>query len=93
MLIDSRDYLDADGWPVINERDRLPLLQLLEGCMVTSRFVAQIKACPSTKLGIRTAYELQQGRDAVCYELLLPSWWHCSPVRRFKCSNERGSPL
>lgn len=89
MLIDSRDYIAEDGWPIIAARDRLPLLQLLEGAHLTDGIVKSIKACDSRREGIRRAYELEQSRDAVCYELTLPAWWHCCPVRKIVCSHSK----
>ena len=89
MLIDSRDHLDAEGWPVIATRDRLPLVWLLKGAALTDSFTRQIKSCGYSRQEIRRAYELQQSRDAVAYALTLPAWWHSCPVRKHVCSHTR----
>ena len=92
--MDSRDYLDAEGWPVIRYRDRLPLVWLLEGAAVSAGFERQLKACGYTKAEHRRYVEIVESRDSVAYALTLPSWWHYCHVRSFKCSNEpkrRGS--
>ena len=86
--MDSRDYLDAEGWPVIATRDRLPLVWLLKGAALTDSFTRQIKSCGYSRQEIRRAYELQQSRDAVALQLTLPAWWHYCTVRSYRCSNE-----
>ena len=87
--MDSRDYLDAEGWLVIRDRDRLPLVWLMEGAALTDGFTRQIKSCGYSKQEIRRAFEIQQSRDSVCYQLTLPAWWHCCPVRKHVCSHTK----
>jgi len=88
MLIDSRDYLDAEGWPVISDRDRLPLMDLLDGAHLTNGFVRQLNAVGFSRDDLRRAAEIRASRDAVALQLTLPAWWHYCTVRSYRCSNE-----
>ena len=81
--MDSRDYLDADGWPVIPDRDRLPLLWLLEGAGRTAEFEKRVRDFASYSCRKNLRQEIRQEREAVAYELTLPSWWHFVKSRRF----------
>jgi hypothetical protein len=75
--------------PVIADRDRLPLLQLLQGAGLSARFVEAERAI----LNHRTAGHHQKiraitaQREAVACALTLPSWWHVMPSRRLLCPN------
>ena len=87
--MDSRDYLDAEGWPVISDRDRLPLLWLLNGAQLTDGFERELNQLRHTRDDLRRVVELHASREAVCYELTLPKLWHYAPVRKHVCSHSK----
>lgn len=91
--MDSRDYLDADGWPVIPERDRLPLLWLLEGSARTAEFEKRLRDVASYSCTKNLRQEIRQEREAVAYELTLPSWWHFMKSRRFSDGKQMKSSM
>ena len=90
--MDSRDYLDDDGWPEIAPRDKLPIVWLIQGAATTSQFTQRAVAVmhnSTSRVGI-TALNLE--RDAVAYALTLPGWWHCCPVRVHRTSDKPKPP-
>lgn len=82
--MDSRDYLDEDGWPVIPDRDRLPLRALMEGAALTTGFTKRERSLPQYKATFIQRCDLRAERDAVAYELTLPNEWHFAPVRTYR---------
>jgi len=89
MLIDSRDMpRTEDGLPIIADRDRLPLVWLLNGAQLTDGFERELNQLRHTRDDLRRVVELHASREAVCYELTLPAWWHFAPVRSQKLPNE-----
>ena len=88
-MMDSRDYLDQDGWPTFPPRDKLPLVQLLTGAALTASFTQRERALPQYRTNYPQRLALKEERDAVAYELLLPSWWHLMPVRKHRCQDKR----
>lgn len=90
--MDSRDYLDPDGWPVIADRDRLPIASLLQGGALTASFVKRENAVrfEAGRSALLTA--IAADRDGVAYELTFPSWWHFAPVRAFRCCDKPKPP-
>jgi hypothetical protein len=79
---DRRDYLDADGWPLV-ERG-LQLLQLLEDAALTSRLNEQERLDRYNK---RKLADLVSNRNAMALQLSLPAFWHFAPVRSYKLPN------
>lgn len=90
--MDSRDYLDPDGWPVISERDRLPLVWLLEGAVMTAKYQERTNSIFRASVNRAAITRLNEEREAVAYELTLPSWWHYAPVRAFRCCDKPKPP-
>lgn len=89
--MDARDTLH-DGWPVIADRDMLPLVWLLEGAALTASFVKRESDVPAYRDQYQNRLALRQERDAVDYAMTLPSWWHCCPVRAFRCCDKPKPP-
>ena len=90
--MDSRDYLDDDGWPEIAPRDRLPLLWLCKGAATTSQFTQRAVAVMDNSTSRTGIGRLNEEREAVAYALTLPGWWHCCPVRSHRCSEKPRPP-
>lgn len=97
--MDARDFLDADGWPQIAQRDRLQIVWLLQGATRTAEFTQRATAImrnSTSRVGI-TALNLE--RDALNLSQSLPTWWHLEPVRVHRTSDkpklppERPKPL
>lgn len=85
--MDSRDLPhDADGLPIIPDRDRLPLRWLCEGACQSGRFnrAAQAIADARGKYRGTQLREIASQRDAVALALSLPTWWHYCPVRSIR---------
>jgi hypothetical protein len=85
--MDSRDLpRDADGLPIIPDRDRLPLRWLCEGACQSGRFNKAAQAIVDSRIksqGMQLR-EINNQREAVALDLSLPSWWHYCPVRSIR---------
>lgn len=82
-MIDGRDYIDEDGWPMIERR--LPLVALIQGAALTGRLnqAEWLSRYEMAKLA-----DLKESREAFGLQLTLPSWWHFAPVRSHRLSNK-----
>ena len=90
--MDGRDLLNDDGWPVIPDRDRLPIVWLLQGATRTAEFTQRATAImhnSTSRVGI-TALNLE--RDALNLSQSLPTWWHLEPVRSCRCNEKPRLP-
>lgn len=89
--MDARDYLH-DGWPQISERDRLPLVWLMEGAALTDNFIKRANGIVRGATNRSPLGNLNDERNAVAYELTLPTWWHFAPVRTHRCCDKPKPP-
>ena len=89
--MDGRDLL-ADGWPVIPDRDRLPIVWLIEGAAITSQFTQCAVAVMHNSTSRTGIGRLNEEREAVALALTLPTWWHLEPVRSCRCSEKLRPP-
>lgn len=89
--MDGRDLL-ADGWPVIPDRDRLPIVWLIEGAAITSQFTQRAVAVMHNSTSRTGIGRLNEEREAVALALTLPTWWHLEPVRVHRTSDKPKPP-
>lgn len=89
--MDARDTL-YDGWPQIPERDRLPLVWLMEGAALTDSFIRRANGIVRGATNRSPLGTLNEEREAIAYELTLPTWWHYCPVRSFRTSDKPKPP-
>lgn len=93
--MDCRDLTRTDdGWPVIPERDRVPLLRLLEGAALTAGFIRDARNITfDTPHRLMQLSEIASRREAVAHELLLPRAWLYMPVRSHRLDCRNSKPL
>lgn len=91
--MDGRNLLDDDGWPVIADRDRLPLVWLMEGAGRTAEFEKRLRDVASYSCTKTLRQEIRQEREAVAYALKLPPCWHFMKSRRFSDGKQMKSTL
>ena len=92
--MDCRDLLrDSDGWPLIPDRDRLPLLRLFEAAALTAGFVRDSQMRTDAPHRLLRLSEITSQRDAVAHELLLPKAWHFAPIRSHRMDSRRIKPV
>lgn len=90
--MDCRDLLrDLDGWPLIPERDRLPLLRLIEGAALTAGFVRDSQMRTDAPHRLLRLSEIANQRDGVLHEL--PRSWLSAPVRANRLDSRRIKPF
>lgn len=90
--MDSRDYMNDDGWPEIAPRDKLPIVSLIQGAAVSAKFEARLAQAGTYSSTKKLRHEIGLEREAIALALSLPSWWHCCPVRAFKTSDKPRPP-